>query len=144
MFWITITLNLVEEQQQTMACFGPSRFQLRNLCANFSPLKELTPDFSLVEVLFTMIVTATGLSVFSLLIRNVINFYQALRCRSLEKSVRGLDIYFLYGLFLHHANLKRILCCVLFQSGCLQRKTFYIVPWAFCFEWGRKNHDSRT
>ncbi|KAL1803933.1 hypothetical protein ACET3Z_032580 [Daucus carota] len=50
------------------------------------------PAFFLVEVLFTMFVTATGLLLFSFLIGNIQNFLQALGRRSLENSLRRSDI----------------------------------------------------
>ncbi|KAK1387791.1 Cyclic nucleotide-binding domain-containing protein [Heracleum sosnowskyi] len=51
-----------------------------------------TPAFFVVEVLFIMFVGATGLLLLSLLIGNMQNFLQALGRRSLETSVRSLDV----------------------------------------------------
>lgn len=50
------------------------------------------PSFFVMEVLFTMFVSAAGLLLFSLLIGNIQNFLQALGRRKLEMSVRGLDV----------------------------------------------------
>lgn len=51
-----------------------------------------TPSFFVVEVLFTMFISAAGLLLFSLLIGNIQNFLQALGRRKLKMSVRGLDV----------------------------------------------------
>ncbi|KAK1367205.1 Cyclic nucleotide-binding domain-containing protein [Heracleum sosnowskyi] len=50
-----------------------------------------TPAFLVWEVLFTMLITATGLVLFSLLIGNMQSFIQAFNRKSLEKSVRCMD-----------------------------------------------------
>ncbi|KAK1387788.1 Cyclic nucleotide-binding domain-containing protein [Heracleum sosnowskyi] len=50
------------------------------------------PAFFVYEVLFTMSITAMGLVLFSLLVGNMQNFLQALGRKSLEMSVRSLDI----------------------------------------------------
>ncbi|KAL8158191.1 hypothetical protein AgCh_002762 [Apium graveolens] len=51
-----------------------------------------TPSMFVWEILFTMFITGTGLVLFSLLIGNMQNFLQALGHRSLEMSVRRLDV----------------------------------------------------
>ncbi|XP_063941542.1 probable cyclic nucleotide-gated ion channel 20, chloroplastic [Daucus carota subsp. sativus] len=50
------------------------------------------PSFFVVEILFTMFVSAMGLLLFSLLIGNMQSFLQARGHRSSEKFVRGLDV----------------------------------------------------
>ncbi|XP_017251051.2 probable cyclic nucleotide-gated ion channel 20, chloroplastic [Daucus carota subsp. sativus] len=98
------------------ACFGPSGYKygiyveavslaqesnlpmryIYSLFWGFQQISTLagnqTPAFFVVEVLFTMFITATGLLLFSLLIGNIQSFLHALGRRSLEKSMRGLDV----------------------------------------------------
>ncbi|WOH16070.1 hypothetical protein DCAR_0935619 [Daucus carota subsp. sativus] len=51
-----------------------------------------TPSVFVVEVLFTMFITAMGLLLFSFLIGNIQRFLQARGSRSFENSLRGSDI----------------------------------------------------
>ncbi|KAK1387789.1 Cyclic nucleotide-binding domain-containing protein [Heracleum sosnowskyi] len=109
-------LTLWKNNNNATACFGPGGFDygifvpavslmkksdlsvryIYSLFWGFQQISTLagnqTPSFFVVEVLFTMFITATGLLMFSLLIGNIQSFFQALGRRSLEKSVRGLDV----------------------------------------------------
>ncbi|WOH10528.1 hypothetical protein DCAR_0729997 [Daucus carota subsp. sativus] len=104
-----------KDNTNATACFGPENFnygiyvQAVSLTTKSLPMRYIyslfwgfqqistlagnqTPAFSVLEVLFTMFITATGLLLFSLLIGNMQNFVQALGRRSLEMFVRRLDV----------------------------------------------------
>ncbi|XP_074374625.1 putative cyclic nucleotide-gated ion channel 20, chloroplastic [Apium graveolens] len=105
-----------KDNSNVTACFDPEGFEygiyklavllmresnlsvryLYSLSWGFQQISTLagnqTPAFFVVEVLFIMFVGATGLLLFSLLIGNIQNFLQALGRRSLEMSVRSLDL----------------------------------------------------
>ncbi|XP_074338802.1 putative cyclic nucleotide-gated ion channel 20, chloroplastic [Apium graveolens] len=105
-----------KDNTNATACFGPGNFNygiyvqavslttgsnlpmryIYSLFWGFQQISTLagnqTPAFFVLEVLFTMLITAMGLVLFSLLIGNMQNFLQALGRRSLERFVRRLDI----------------------------------------------------
>ncbi|KAK1387793.1 Cyclic nucleotide-binding domain-containing protein [Heracleum sosnowskyi] len=105
-----------KDNNNATACFGPSGFDygifgpavplmkesnllkryIYSLFWGFQQISTLagnqTPALVVVEVLFLMFVGATGLLLLSLLIGNMQNFLQALGRRSLEMSVRSLDV----------------------------------------------------
>ncbi|XP_074338812.1 putative cyclic nucleotide-gated ion channel 20, chloroplastic [Apium graveolens] len=105
-----------KDNTNATACFGPGNFNngiyvqavglttetnlpIRYLYSLFWGFQQIStmagnqiPAFFVLEVIFTMFITATGLVLFSLLIGNMQNFLQALGRKSLEMSVRRLDI----------------------------------------------------
>lgn len=105
-----------KDNKNATACFGPGNFNygiyveavslttasnlpmryIYSLFWGFQQISTLagnqTPAFFVLEVLFTMFITAMGLVLFSLLIGNMQNFLQALGRRSLETFLRRLDV----------------------------------------------------
>ncbi|WOH16042.1 hypothetical protein DCAR_0935591 [Daucus carota subsp. sativus] len=108
-----------KDNKKASACFGPfgpgeshygiyvqavslttkSNLPIRYIYSLFWGFQQIStmagnqiPAFVVGEVLFTMSITATGLVLFSLLVGNMQNFLQAVGRKSLEMSVRRLDI----------------------------------------------------
>ncbi|KAL1803937.1 hypothetical protein ACET3Z_019930 [Daucus carota] len=116
-FRINLTLlSKWKNNKNATACFGPDGYNygiyvqavslmensnmpvryIYSLSWGFQQISTLagnqTPSVFVVEVLFTMFITAMGLLLFSFLIGNIQRFLQARGSRSFENSLRGSDI----------------------------------------------------